>query len=274
MMVMMVIFALTSSSSSLLLSLLLLSTEIKCSFFCADSSGRCVLAGDHLQLPPTIVSEAAAKAGLSKTLLERVVHMHGDVVRLLDTQYRSNQAIMKWSSDALYESRLQAGAAVEHQLLCELPGVESDENTTVPVVFIDTAGCSLDEDSVEDGESRGNKGEVELVEVHLEALLAAGVKQEDIGIITPYNMQVEYLRAKLSPTYDKLEIKSVDGFQVENEREKKTGWSWTLKDKIKAGREGEEGGKILLCVCILSKYLIRLQGARERSHYLVYGPLQ
>lgn len=113
-----------------------------------------------------------------------------EAVRLLDTQYRSNRAIMEWSSNALYGGRLKSGSQVESQLLLDLPGVTDTEDTSVPVVFIDTAGCNLPEDSVEAGESRGNEGEVELVGLHLEALLVAGVKPEHIGIITPYNKQV------------------------------------------------------------------------------------
>ena len=53
---------------------------------------KVVLAGDHLQLPPTIMSEAAANKGLAFTLMERVIkgcsREEADVVRMLNIQYR------------------------------------------------------------------------------------------------------------------------------------------------------------------------------------------
>ena len=49
---------------------------------------KVVLAGDHLQLPPTIMSEAAAAKGLALTLMERVIKATQEVVRMLTIQYR------------------------------------------------------------------------------------------------------------------------------------------------------------------------------------------
>ena len=50
---------------------------------------RCILAGDHQQLPPTIISQEAAKKGLEVTLMERAIIEFGDsIVRMLTTQYR------------------------------------------------------------------------------------------------------------------------------------------------------------------------------------------
>ena len=41
---------------------------------------RLVLAGDHCQLPPTILSREADEHGLAVSLMERVVGLHGDTV--------------------------------------------------------------------------------------------------------------------------------------------------------------------------------------------------
>jgi hypothetical protein len=81
---------------------------------------RCVLAGDHLQLPPTVLSEAAAKKGLSVTLFERLQGLFGgeSVGRMLTVQYRMNEGIMKWSSDALYGGRLTGENLSNKKFVC------------------------------------------------------------------------------------------------------------------------------------------------------------
>ena len=62
---------------------------------------KCVLAGDHCQLPPTVKSDEAAKRGLAVTLFERVIldQRFAPVVKLLDTQYRMNALISDWASN-------------------------------------------------------------------------------------------------------------------------------------------------------------------------------
>ena len=77
---------------------------------------KCVLAGDHLQLPPTVMSKAAAAEGLSETLFARVHSKwhHAGVARMLTVQYRMNQHIMQWASDELYDGRLTAAESVAH----------------------------------------------------------------------------------------------------------------------------------------------------------------
>ena len=73
---------------------------------------RCVMAGDHLQLPPTVISSSAASKGLSRTLFERLQSMHPMVAEMLTVQYRMNENIMKWSSDELYGGRVLAHESV------------------------------------------------------------------------------------------------------------------------------------------------------------------
>ena len=176
---------------------------------------RCVLAGDHMQLPPTVLSDEADKRGLGRTLLERATHLLGaEYVRLLNTQYRMHQTIMQWSSEHFYDGRLVAGDSVRTHRLVDLPGIADTPETSVPVVFIDTAGCSMEETVGEDDISKSNTGEADIVAQYIADLVAAGVSPEDIGVITPYNLQVELLRSVLTPVYGQaLEIKSVDGFQ-------------------------------------------------------------
>lgn len=138
---------------------------------------KLIVAGDHLQLPPTIISKEAAEKGLDLTLMKRLIDNYGDeCTRMLTTQYRMNTAIMSWVSDKLYESRLVAHSSVADHLLCQMPGVERDENTSVALVLIDTHGCDYTEmvAQSEDGssggadeESKANDGEANLVCVSL-----------------------------------------------------------------------------------------------------------
>ncbi|KAM5138011.1 DNA-binding protein SMUBP-2 isoform 1-T1 [Mantella aurantiaca] len=175
---------------------------------------KCILAGDHKQLPPTIISHKAASKGLSLSLMERIVEKYGDrVVKMLTMQYRMNDTIMQWASKALYGGRLTAHSSVAHHLLKDLPGVVLTEETSIPLLLIDTAHCGLFEMDVEDEQSKGNPGEVRLVDLHIQALTSAGLKARDIAVISPYNLQVDLLRQCLRQKYPDLEIKSVDGFQ-------------------------------------------------------------
>lgn len=180
------------------------------------SAPKCVLAGDHLQLPPTISSVPAEKDGLGITLLERAVALLGESsgsVRLLDTQYRMHELIMRWSSDNLYGSKLLADPSVATHTLRSLPGVKEESDVAdLPLVFIDTAGCGLEE-TVEEDESKSNAGEAELVVEHLRELVAAGVPEAAIGVITPYNGQVELITSLIRDDYPGIDVKSVDGFQ-------------------------------------------------------------
>lgn len=104
-------------------------TEMAC-WIALPFAKKAVLAGDHQQLPPTIISPAAAKKGMERTLMERVIgHWGSEVVRMLTTQYRMNADIMRWSSEALYEGRLKAHASVEKHLLTDLEGMEKNDDT-------------------------------------------------------------------------------------------------------------------------------------------------
>uniref|UniRef100_A0A8C6L566 DNA-binding protein SMUBP-2 n=1 Tax=Nothobranchius furzeri TaxID=105023 RepID=A0A8C6L566_NOTFU len=193
---------------------------------------KCILAGDYKQLPPTI---KAASKGLSLSLMERLIQMYGDsVVRMLTVQYRMNSAIMEWASREMYSGRLTAHSSVEKHLLKDLPGVACVDETCTPLLLIDTAGCGLAEMEVADEQSKGNQGEVDIVELHIKALTEAGVKAKDIAVIAPYNLQVDLLRQKLSARHPELEIKSVDGFQG---REKEA----VVLSLVRSNRKGEVG---------------------------------
>ena len=143
---------------------------------------------------------------------------------MLTVQYRMNEIIMNWSSNEFYQGKLIADMSVKSHLLKDLSNIErrhdneyeiDDENLSqCPLFLIDTTGYDMPEIFYDDENSRGNEGEVVLVNTHVNELIENyGVSIDQIGVITPYNLQVQLLRQKLLPTYPTLEIKSVDGFQ-------------------------------------------------------------
>jgi superfamily I DNA and/or RNA helicase len=173
---------------------------------------RIVLAGDHCQLPPTVLSKPAAREGLATSLLERLVARYGDsVTSRLDVQYRMHAHIMQFSSQQFYDDTLQADEAVASHLLHDLPSIESSPLTADPVAFVDTAGADWTEELEPNGESKRNPKEGAFVLRKVRELQTAGLSPRDIAVIAPYAAQVRWLREQWDA--DDLEIDTVDGFQ-------------------------------------------------------------
>lgn len=196
------------------------------------SANKAVCAGDHLQLPPTIKSLNSKMSikpkddkvpvikgmTLETTLFDRLLALHGSSIkRMLTTQYRMHESIMRFPSDELYESKLVAADAVKARLLKDLEyEVQDNEDTNEPVIFIDTQGGDFPEKNEEDdkdnpkkgkgslhSESKSNDMEAALVRQHVGQLVDAGVRPEDIAVVTPYNAQVcSYTQTKPRSTLD------------------------------------------------------------------------
>ena len=201
------------------------------------SAKKVVCAGDHLQLPPTIKSlnskeKPKLKDGakpikgmtLETTLFDRLLALHGpSIKRMLTTQYRMHENIMRFPSDELYESKLIAAESVKARLLRDLEyDVQDGEDTNEPVVFIDTQGGDFPE-RTEDGDadnpkkgksslrgdSKCNEMEAVLVQQHVASLVEAGVRPEDIAVVTPYNAQVRlrfHMSYSLRKSLAKMEL--------------------------------------------------------------------
>jgi superfamily I DNA and/or RNA helicase len=185
---------------------------------------RVVLAGDHCQLPPTVKSIAAMKAGLGTTLMERIVEMHPEAVTLLKIQYRMNDDIMRFSSDYFYNGQVESAPEVKYRSILDLD---------TPMTWIDTSQLELPADSDVSfkeefvGESFGriNKAEAEVTLLALQHYFNKIGKQRildehiDVGIISPYRAQVQYLRRLLmkreffKPFRRLISVNTVDGFQ-------------------------------------------------------------
>lgn len=180
-------------------------------------ASRVILAGDHMQLPPTIKCYEAARNGLSKTLMEKIVERKPEVVTLLTTQYRMNEMIMKFSSDYFYNGLVQSAPDVKYRSILDFD---------TPVDWIDTGGIEDGyEQSVNEGYGRFNKAEAILTLSQLKDYITRIGKERlleeriDFGIITPYRAQVQLLRRllkqdkELKPFRRLLTIDTVDGFQ-------------------------------------------------------------
>lgn len=175
---------------------------------------KVILAGDHQQLPPVIKSEQSNGQGLERTLLEKLVGRYPDAVVLLQEQYRMHNAIMQYSSQVFYESKLQASASVRNHLI--FPGDK-------PVVFIDTAGCGFEE--LREGNAISNPEEAAFLLKHLGNYITeispgdiAG-PSPSVGVISPYKRQVELLKDE-SPHFPALvqfagsiTVNTIDSFQ-------------------------------------------------------------
>lgn len=175
---------------------------------------KVVLAGDHLQLPPTIKSAEAGRKGLSITLLEKLTAKHPEAVVLLEEQYRMNEVIMGFSSKEFYGNRLKAYKGVAHQRLFD---------GDLPLIFIDTAGAGYDEKL--EGTSSTNPEEAAFLIRHLEQLVIEVEKENisgvfsSVAVISPYKEQIRILDEffKSSPLLtkhqDKITVNTIDSFQ-------------------------------------------------------------
>ena len=188
-------------------------------------SKRMIMAGDHKQLPPVVLSSEAAEAGLDVSMLEKITSLFPNNVSFLSTQFRSHGLISGWSSGHFYEDRLTAHPSVAATQLADLPGVRDSVETRTPFLFIDTKGSQFYEhlqidDSVvsEEDQSITNYNEAFVIEQLVKKYVSLGVKSTDIGVITPYWAQVSVIRSLLwdpecRGKYDKIEVRTVDGFQ-------------------------------------------------------------
>ena len=181
---------------------------------------RAVLAGDHKQLPPTVLSPDAQ--ALSVSLFERLSAANPESMVTLAEQHRMNEKIMRYPSDALYQGKLRAHPAVAHHAIDD-----------TPLLMIDTAGRGFEEETPEGSESKMNPGEAELAAAEVRKLIRAGVRPQDIAVISPYDAQAQKLRQVLADEPE-LEIDTVDGFQG---REKEV----VVVSLVRSNNKGELG---------------------------------
>ena len=210
-------------------------------------ASRVILAGDHCQLPPTVKSIAALRAGLGKTLMERITENKPEVVTLLKIQYRMNDEIMRFSSDWFYGGKVESAPQIKYRSVLDydhpitwidtsneenqitIEGEDAPEDSVSTSSSVSAANQNSDLNFKEQfvGESFGriNKAEAELTLLTLAEYFTKIGKQRvleeriDVGIISPYRAQVQYLK-KLIKKYEffkpyrrLISVNTVDGFQ-------------------------------------------------------------
>lgn len=210
-------------------------------------ASRVILAGDHCQLPPTVKSIAALRAGLGKTLMERIAENKPEVVTLLKIQYRMNDEIMRFSSDWFYGGKVESAPQIKYRSVLDydhpitwidtsneenqitIEGEDAPEDSASTASSVSAANQNSDLNFKEQfvGESFGriNKAEAELTLLTLAEYFTKISKQRvleeriDVGIISPYRAQVQYLK-KLIKKYEffkpyrrLISVNTVDGFQ-------------------------------------------------------------
>ena len=210
-------------------------------------ASRVILAGDHCQLPPTVKSIAALRAGLGKTLMERIAENKPEVVTLLKIQYRMNDEIMRFSSDWFYGGKVESAPQIKYRSVLDydhpitwidtsneenqitIEGEDAPEDSASASSAASAANQNSDLNFKEQfvGESFGriNKAEAELTLLTLAEYFTKIGKQRvleeriDVGIISPYRAQVQYLK-KLIKKYEffkpyrrRISVNTVDGFQ-------------------------------------------------------------
>ncbi|MGO1243441.1 MAG: AAA domain-containing protein [Sphingobacterium sp.] len=177
-------------------------------------ASKLVLAGDHLQLPPTVKSHHNMYEGLNNTLFEKLVRKYPAEVSLLDMQYRMHEQIMQYPSQALYQGKLQAASTVAGWTLLQ---------DSAPIEFIDTAGSGFEETQLDS--AIFNVEEAAFLRKHLSqtiASLAAAYHEKpfpSIGVIAPYRRQAAFLKEiitedeQLRPFAAFIQINTIDSFQ-------------------------------------------------------------
>lgn len=216
-------------------------------------ASRVILAGDHCQLPPTVKSIAALRAGLGKTLMERIAENKPEVVTLLKIQYRMNDEIMRFSSDWFYGGKVESAPQIKYRSVLDYDhpitwidtsneenqitiegedapedsaSTSSSESTSSPAsVTNQNSDLNFKEQFVGESFGRINKAEAELTLLTLAEYFTKIGKQRvlsesiDVGIISPYRAQVQYLK-KLIKKYEffkpyrrLISVNTVDGFQ-------------------------------------------------------------
>ncbi len=165
---------------------------------------RFILAGDHKQLPPTIISDKAQK--LEKTLFEELMRIYPFKSQLLNIQYRMNSLLMKFPNAEFYNNNLKSDSSVDDITINDIINTDSEEEA---MLFIDTSNIDeYGERHLKDSKSIINKLEADIAVQLANDYLNVGLDETDIGIISPYADQVKIIQDRTS-----VEVKTVDGFQ-------------------------------------------------------------
>lgn len=235
---------------------------------------RVIFAGDHCQLPPTVKCLEALRGGLGNTLMQCIVEQKPETVSLLQVQYRMNDEIMRFSSEWFYHGMLQSAPEVKYRGILDFD---------IPIEWINTETMDCNEEFVGENYGRINKPEAELSVGQLKDYVNRIGKDRfleeriDVGLISPYKAQVQYLRqlikrdAFFKPFRSLITVNTVDGFQGQ-ERDV------IIISLVRANEEGQIGflndlRRMNVAITRARMKLIILGDASTLTHHAFYRKL-
>ncbi|WOH07546.1 hypothetical protein DCAR_0726978 [Daucus carota subsp. sativus] len=173
-----------------------------------------ILLGDECQLPAYVNSKVSAKAGLGRSLFQRLSIL-GFSRHLLDTQYRMHPKLSSFPNAKFYQNRIMDAEIVKSESYGKryLPGPMYGTYSFMNI--------SSGREVIADGHSYKNMVEVAVLLKILHLLYKVCEAEKlnlTVGVISPYAAQVSEIQRKIGHKYDnhdkfKLHIGSIDGFQ-------------------------------------------------------------
>ncbi|KAL6651284.1 hypothetical protein ACP70R_010209 [Stipagrostis hirtigluma subsp. patula] len=174
-----------------------------------------VLVGDHYQLPPLVQSSEARENGMGISLFWRLSEAHPQAISALRCQYRMSSGIMDLSNSLIYGDRLCCGSVEIANAKLKFSGRESVQLKLKEILNPDRAVIFANTDQIPAFEAKEHRTVNNPTEAHIiswitKELLRRGVPQDDIGIITPYNAQVNIIQ---QCTDGLVEVHTIDKYQ-------------------------------------------------------------
>jgi senataxin len=175
---------------------------------------KCIMVGDPNQLPPTVLSQAAASLNYEQSLFVRMQQNYPDSVYLLDTQYRMHPDISKFPSAEFYKSKLHDGDG----MVAKTKQPWHDIFPLTPYRFFNIVSKHQKNEL---SRSLYNVGEARVALQMVEKLMKIipGDKfSGTIGIISPYKEQIKTIKDIFIRKYGysittEIDFNTVDGFQ-------------------------------------------------------------
>lgn len=178
--------------------------------FVDKENGQIILAGDPMQLGPVIFSKYCLEFGMDETYFSRILEtfpyekdfvsfqngFNNKLVTKLNVNYRSLQEVIMLPSKMFYDSSIVAKINRQQPWINKFLDVLSDildlPNSKTGGIFVN--GIKGFNARAEDSPSWYNPQEASMVAMTTCKLYKRNVNPNDIGIITPYVAQIQYIK--------------------------------------------------------------------------------
>jgi superfamily I DNA and/or RNA helicase len=171
-----------------------------------------ILVGDHKQLLPIFQTLEDKKIQENLSAFCYMLNKYKERSLWLKWHYRSNSNIIGFSAHYIYEGKISPVSS------CKNIKLEIKEypieflNPDIPIVFLHINS----KESIRENGSKFNEIEANIVVKIIKILINLGIKSENIGVITPYRAQRDYIKEILKN--NEIEINTVDSFQGKRKR--------------------------------------------------------